>query len=343
MSLRQDAAAVLEAQLELIKFYGSEEGKLYSERFMLDLYDKGRFAQRDPILRDEYAKNLGRSIAGDINQMLNKAPSYYVTQEMMDLTLRAGESVPDSPFTQADLPTPSGFVYLPTPLITTDIHGRKISARVFSWNTLKIRWTQPDNPALQPEPKQSMMYVLYSSKHDTAYDDYTAQIRRDDPELWMSFPPLAMVHWQPLSFDEPWSQDTTQGRGFMSTKMEPGHTADWIAFLKTFFLLVKQKITVVTRERPDRAAFRRLSRSALMPADSEMQIVMLRKHRPTSQEEVGDGTPVNWSHRWVVDGFWRNQWYPSEQVHKDVYIYSYIKGPEHLPLVLKDRVFVWKR
>ncbi len=52
----------------------------------------------------------------------------------------------------------------------------------------------------------------------------------------------------------------------------------------------------------------------------------------------GDGEGRDYSHRWIVGGHWRNQWYPSREVHRPVWIAPYVKGPDDKPLVLKERV-----
>ena len=56
-----------------------------------------------------------------------------------------------------------------------------------------------------------------------------------------------------------------------------------------------------------------------------------------------EGEPVNWTHRWLVDGFWRSQWFPSLGRHRQIWISPYVKGPEDLPLVIKKRYYKWDR
>ena len=66
-------------------------------------------------------------------------------------------------------------------------------------------------------------------------------------------------------------------------------------------------------------------------------VVTLRRPDAPSPHEHSD---VEWSRRWVVSGHWRNQWYPSLGVHRQIWISPYVKGPEEAPLVVrKDRVF----
>lgn len=76
---------------------------------------------------------------------------------------------------------------------------------------------------------------------------------------------------------------------------------------------------------------------------SEVVIVRLRRK---SLDETSDGEPVGdvpWSHRWLVSGHWRNQWLPSRMAHRLQWIAGHVKGPQHKPLVVKDRVTAWVR
>jgi hypothetical protein len=60
---------------------------------------------------------------------------------------------------------------------------------------------------------------------------------------------------------------------------------------------------------------------------------VIRLRRPKAKPE-GERT-VDWSHRWLVRGFWRNQWFPSLGIHRQLWISDYIKGPEDKPLRIK--------
>jgi hypothetical protein len=67
-------------------------------------------------------------------------------------------------------------------------------------------------------------------------------------------------------------------------------------------------------------------------------IVRLRREEKERRDEaLPDGRPLReYSHRWMVQGHWRNQWYPSMQDHRPKYIPPHIKGPKDKPLVVHD-------
>lgn len=63
-----------------------------------------------------------------------------------------------------------------------------------------------------------------------------------------------------------------------------------------------------------------------------LRVVKVRRLAPKESEV---SRSVDWSCRWEVEGHWRMQWFPSEGVHRPVYIHSYVKGPEDKPLKAK--------
>jgi hypothetical protein len=58
--------------------------------------------------------------------------------------------------------------------------------------------------------------------------------------------------------------------------------------------------------------------------------------------EPGEGS-VDWTHRWIVSGFWRNQYLSKVKGHRVQWIDPYVKGPADKPLVLKDRRYALVR
>ena len=104
--------------------------------------------------------------------------------------------------------------------------------------------------------------------------------------------------------------------------------------------LMAEPYVEVAAGHPERAALRRAQR-AQVPA-SELRVVTLR--RPERHSHHDDAShEVEWSHRWVVTGHWRRQWYPSLDEHRLRYILPYVKGPDDKPIVVKDTVFALRR
>jgi hypothetical protein len=93
---------------------------------------------------------------------------------------------------------------------------------------------------------------------------------------------------------------------------------------------------------PVRQARRSFERSYGRRIDT-VRIICLRRaeHKPTAGDS---GQTVEWSHRWMVDGHWRNQPHgPNHSLRKLTWIAGHIKGPDDKPLVVKSTTFVANR
>lgn len=105
--------------------------------------------------------------------------------------------------------------------------------------------------------------------------------------------------------------------------------------------LMQQSLSVSQKIPGDRAERRRCSRANL---PSDVVVVRLRRHsQDNDNAEAPPEGAVAWSHRWLVNGHWRNQWLPSRAAHRLQWIAGYVKGPAKLPLIVKDRVTAWVR
>lgn len=79
----------------------------------------------------------------------------------------------------------------------------------------------------------------------------------------------------------------------------------------------------------------------------DVVLAVLRRRRYATEAER-EQEAREYSHRWIVRGHMRNQPFGSRtaeggQRHERIWIAPYIKGPEDKPLVVKDRVQVWRR
>ena len=73
---------------------------------------------------------------------------------------------------------------------------------------------------------------------------------------------------------------------------------------------------------------------------NKIQIVYLRRREQHPTLRDGSSNPVDWSCQWLVQGHWRNQYHPSDQSHKPMFIQSYVKGPEDKPFKTpRERIF----
>lgn len=102
--------------------------------------------------------------------------------------------------------------------------------------------------------------------------------------------------------------------------------------------LLKQRILVAERADTTRQERKRLTAEGLT---GSVMTVVLRSttHGQTTSSE----SAVEWSHRWVVRGHWRDQWYPSQQEHRIIWVPPYIKGPDDMPLIVRPEIYAVNR
>lgn len=119
------------------------------------------------------------------------------------------------------------------------------------------------------------------------------------------------------------------------TSSVTSHATDLVTSLNT---VMSQTIVSTSVIEPTRDQGRRLERSGVEPDFGRIVLVHLRRRRETNEANP-DPTPADYSHRFVVRGHWRNQWHPSVESHRLVWIDDYIKGPEDRPLIVKDPLY----
>lgn len=83
--------------------------------------------------------------------------------------------------------------------------------------------------------------------------------------------------------------------------------------------------------------------------DSEIRkvkMLILREnlHRPGESDKDDERVRREYSHRFIVRGFWREQAYgPNHTLRRRQWIPPFVKGPADKPLICKETVRVWKR
>lgn len=113
----------------------------------------------------------------------------------------------------------------------------------------------------------------------------------------------------------------------------------WLAAL---WLLASQPLAESVVGPAPRAARRRSDRARL---PSDVRIVNLRRAATPREPSPGTehGTHRKYSHRFIVDGFWRQQACgPNWSQHRPVWIAPFIKGPKDKPLKVRETVKVLK-
>lgn len=104
-----------------------------------------------------------------------------------------------------------------------------------------------------------------------------------------------------------------------------------------FNLLLAQGITNAEEVTPTRQLRRQMERKGAR-VDSVILVQLPIRHHAHN----GKGTiPIDWSHRWIVSGHWRKQWYATSETHRPKWIAPHIKGPDDKPLVVKEKRYIF--
>jgi len=249
--------------------------------------------------------NLGNTL----HQVLFQADPFVVSDDMMTLWEAAADDFPPEQMIPEDLIVPYGFVLLPRERQIKEWANQKasISYRAFCWH----RSHSPTDPKWQGVGVGIFIHM----------DDYLK--RNPNQNITRSwFPDLIIEHWEPFLFHNE------------RVKLPKNR---WMREIQAFWRLTQQYVTTPSKATPSRPSRRRAERDGFKSKDVVV-VTLRRKSRPTAST----GT-VDWSHQWIVNKHWRNQWYPSLGTHRYKYIDTYVKGPEDKPLIRKDRVFDVRR
>lgn len=114
-------------------------------------------------------------------------------------------------------------------------------------------------------------------------------------------------------------------------------THGWARLVFALFRLAAQVgLGEQVTESTPRAERRRTARAQL--PDRPVRVVRLRG-RQSEHDSTGMGGR-EYRHRWIVRGHWRQQWYPTLDDHRPIWINAHAKGPDDAPLLGGERVTV---
>ena len=308
-------------KLSLWEWWQTQQGANYAEGFYRSLvlshsvYERGK---PNPLY-----SNL--DVVEPMN--LHQAEPIYVSPEIMDIAETAAETFQPEPFLPSDLITNRGFLLLPRSMTYHDSQGKRVSFKACCW--------MPGSPG-SGMPENGIWLSFYSYKPDVIKleEEYGADLSEARFPEWMFLGATPWLFNQGVEeMIERLLVDNDEQYGWESTM-------EWWRFMQTLFRLSLQQLAERKQHTNSRPTRRRYQR-AKMDRDYTTVITLRRKK---GHYEPKNGEPVNWSHRWIVGGHWRNQWFPSLKTHRQIWINEYVKGPEHKPLVVrKGRAFNFVR
>lgn len=300
----------LDAQMDLHHCLATEKMRGQTAGLFKNLAQRDRLTSwaKSAVLQDPlgYSQHI---LQRKIQPRIQTAETYYVAPGMCDVLMQNAAQLPSFELRPQDVVSPSGFAYFGRPLTFHDTKGARTTVRAVSWYQ-----TSPEEAGLGDD-KQRITVTWYSHREDLAG-------KYIDPA---EAPKLA-----------PWILDTITMWPYGWSWEEIGEDA---RILLTFWLIISQPIGYPRGIAPDRRLRRQADRT--LPDHGDIRVCYLRKRVPRNPdlwEYPEDQGESHYSHRFMVRGFWRNQWYPSQNRHKPRWIAPFIKGPDDKPLIIRDTV-----
>src|SRR5215471_3080757 len=294
--------------------------KLWDTRQFREVAVMDTIPKNDPTEDD--VDNAIRILTSE-RRILDSPDIFFVEPDMHRLILAAMETFEPEPLLSTDLIAPIGYVRLPEPIdipgVDEKVPGFKpINAEgegsylpkhsAFGW-----RQGQLEDPESDKELGLGILLTYFHTGNDL------------EVGMGVGLYPGRYIGW-PL-------KDTVSEPDKMHVGWHPAYL-----YPRVFFRLVMQRLTeVAVMSSPPRQVRRRHERAGYtLPRYS---VVRLRRHsRPsTTDEEAERKWKLNY--RTVTRGHWRQQWYPSIQSHRQIWIDEFIRGPEDAELVIRPRIF----
>jgi len=288
-------------------------------------------------------------------QLLQTGDTFYMNSRFCQLVDYARQSIPDDlKFEREWLPTKHGWMWLEEPFKVPKIHDAPVDV-----SRMAIKDVQPKISAVAwamiPED------VIASGKVASAVDGRPIKPGAVEFAVYQDMDLFArdvLAHFGPdcgyhhktqLSGGfgmwsyfviQPGEDVITRIRAFEKFATEPGREGSYafektsdmlheIRWIYTAMHLMSEKLAMTVEHRAERQTRRRMEKEHT-PIQPLVRLVTLRRMEEARAE--GKHSEIDWQWQWHVQGHWRKQWYPKEQVHKMKWIEEYIKGPQDKPL-----------
>lgn len=250
------------------------------------------------------------------------AELFFVSTPLTELARSAGTSLPEYRLHAEDLPAPVGLCVYAAP-----------AAAIGDGEVRMVLWG----------PTTGGLMVSFWADSLQFWADIASDAGWDEPEVITRFGPLAFLHAAVF----PW-RDIPQGWGTVSLT-EPDREISQDAIEQAersviaTWLLMGQTLTRSEDVASPRSARRRLARSGVDPLMAVRYTDLRRVRTVTGDDHDPTSSEPRHDHQWIVRGHWRQQWYPSRNDHRPIWIDPHIKGPEGTPLLGGDRVHLLRR
>lgn len=256
---------------------------------------------------------------------LRMAELYFVTSQMTDLAVTASQTLPEFTLVPQDLPSPHGLVVFEKSFATTVTSENQTALPIVAvawgpWHIARPSWS-----------RGGVWLDFYTSTDLNLATDYLGHLSQSERlAIRTRLGALCHDNEAQIPFD---NKPIGRGGG--------DDTNNWLEVIRTVWMLMGQTIAALRDVRADRATSRRLVRARSYRPDALVRIIELRRRQAV--ESGPEDATREYYHQWIVRGHWRNQWYPSLNANRPVWIAPHIKGPEGAPLLGGEKIHALKR
>lgn len=273
------------------------------------------------FLADLPEDHRGAAYADWVANKLRAAELYFVSSDMAELAEHAAGSLPTHNVHPQMLPSDIGLVCWPEPITGSD--SRFVIACM--WVAIPegiwvSTWVDPIHSVYRALNEAAPFSEI---PEPAAVDAFAAQYG-------------SIIGW--LGPDEevvmPWA------RPWVWTDPSPARSRA-ISTLTAAWLLMGQTLTMSEQQQPRPADRRRFARRG--DPEATVTYVALRRRQTIRESSEPTENSRQHHHRWLVSGHWRNQYYPSADERRPIWIAPHIKGPEDAPLLHSEHVYTLRR
>lgn len=254
---------------------------------------------------------------------------FLADDDMVDLIDTAAPTMPDQELAESDMLAESGFLYFASPL-----PDRSGTEPVSPIHALSWTWLPPQHRLLKDRGDGEHPGVLIHSYVHTL--DYSRACGIPADALPPGAPRL-MPNATAI-----WGVATLIGTVFGEVPQDPRHTPGFYQRVAAaFWTLTRQSLTTKSEAPPGASADRkRAARAGVVDPSAPVKIVRLRSGVHDTPGATGGESGRKVGVRFPVRGFWRAQYLPSTQSHRQQWIAPHWRGPEDAPISGGERVFV---
>lgn len=302
---------------------------------------------------------MAKCVHGSLQSTMREGEVFAVDADIAELLAGAGSTCPTWELQPSDLPAPQGFIHIPSGITFEDSKGKDICVTGIWWQQCEVTDDLTDD-------ELAMRNRRLFGKHGTVAIAYDGDVQDYGPTADEDATGILVGVLSDLFHERDTAHSTTNGhleeiRGAATTDRffedtsrnsftgvwgwnfgEEHVQSQWVPFFAAFLRFIVEPYVEQRAILADRPSRRRAQRMDVKT--DPVHVVRLRKVKHESSATSGDehGT-IEYSHRFMVTGHWRNQWYPSIQSHRPRWIAPYIKGPDDKPLVVRDTAFLVDR